>query len=155
MQYHNVTLQSTQNSFTLSKLSLQRHINFSVNTVSLTWFPSSNVKLHLFATLFPIYFLASFTSCTSREKKWFGTPHYHRKQHSENIALAGTRGVVPITSRPLSLVQLAASTCEFVLAGYRGYCAKLSEPCWLWPIGVMKNNIHIKLAVLHTHCHSS
>lgn len=119
-----------------------------------------SVQLHLFATLFPIYFLASFTSCTSREKKWFGTPHYHRKQHSENIALAGTHGVVPVTSRPLSLVQLTASTCEFAPVGYRGYGVKPCEPCGLWPIGVVKNNIRIKPAVLvtlcpHTLCHSS
>lgn len=67
------------------------------------------------------------------------------KQHSENIALAGTRGVVPSMSQTLYLVQLAASTCEFPLAGYRGYCVKLSERWWLWTTGVVKNNIHIKM----------
>lgn len=80
-----------------------------------------------------------------RKKKWFSTPHYHCKQHSENIALAGKRGVVPIMSQPLYLVQLAASTCEFPLAGYRGCCVKLSERWWLWATGVVKNNIHKKM----------
>lgn len=106
-----------------------------------------NVELHLFATPFPIYFWHHLLSAPSgrKKKKWFSTPHYRRKPHSENIALAGTHGVVPIMSQPLYLVQLAAPTCEFPLAGYRGCCVKLSERWWLWATGVVKNNIHIKM----------